>query len=68
MNNFAEKFLTENPTLKKIEFIYVDFNGISRGKSASPKTLIKAVNGGLKMPVSSYVLDIWGDNPRAQDS
>jgi len=64
MKNFAEKFLGANPELKKIEFIYVDFNGISRGKSASPKTLIKAASGGLKMPVSSYVLDIWGDNPK----
>ena len=64
MKNFAEKFLSKNPKLKKIEFIYVDFNGIARGKSASPKTLIKAVDGGLKMPVSSYVLDIWGDNPK----
>ena len=47
MKNFAEKFLSKNPKLKKIEFIYVDFNGIARGKSASPKTLIKAVDGGL---------------------
>ena len=49
MKNFAEKFLSANPELKKIEFIYVDFNGIARGKSASPKTLIKAVDGGLKI-------------------
>ena len=28
MKNFAEKFLGANPELKKIEFIYVDFNGI----------------------------------------
>ncbi|MDO7543099.1 MAG: glutamine synthetase family protein, partial [Gammaproteobacteria bacterium] len=42
----------------------VDFNGIPRGKYASPKTLIKAFDGGLKMPISSYVLDVWGDNPK----
>ena len=48
MKNFAEKFLSKNPKLKKIEFIYVDFNGIARGKSASPKTLIKAVRWWLK--------------------
>ena len=40
MKNFAEKFLDENPDLEKVEFIYVDFNGIPRGKNASPKTLI----------------------------
>lgn len=62
MKNFAEKFLDENPDLEKVEFIYVDFNGIPRGKNASPKTLIKASKGGLKMPISSYVLDVWGDS------
>ena len=64
MKNIAKKFLDENPELEKIEFIYVDFNGIPRGKNASPKTLIKAAEGGLKMPISSYVLDVWGDNPK----
>ena len=64
MKNIAAKFLDENPELEKIEFIYVDFNGIPRGKNASPKTLIKASEGGLKMPISSYVLDVWGDNPK----
>ena len=33
-------------------------------KTASPKTLIKAFDGGLRMPISSFVLDIWGDNPK----
>ena len=64
MKNIATKFLDEDPELEKIEFIYVDFNGIPRGKNASPKTLIKASEGGLKMPISSYVLDVWGDNPK----
>ena len=64
MKNIATQFLNENPELEKIEFIYVDFNGIPRGKYASPKTLIKAFNGGLRMPISSYVLDVWGDNPK----
>ena len=64
MKNIATKFLDENPELEKIEFIYVDFNGIPRGKNTSPKTLLKASEGGLKMPISSYVLDVWGDNPK----
>ena len=64
MTNIAEEFLKNNPDLEKIEFIYVDFNGIPRGKYASPKTLVKAFDGGLKMPISSYVLDVWGDNPK----
>ena len=64
MKNIATQFLNENPELEKIEFVYVDFNGIPRGKYASPKTLIKAFDGGLRMPISSYVLDVWGDNPK----
>ena len=64
MKNIAKKFLELHPDLEKVEFIYVDFNGIPRGKNASPKTLIKAFDGGLKMPISSYVLDVWGDNPK----
>jgi glutamine synthetase len=49
--------------LERVEFIYVDFNGVPRGKWTSPKTLVKAFDGGLRMPLSSYALDIWGDNP-----
>ena len=64
MTNIAKEFLNNHPNLEKIEFIYVDFNGIPRGKNASPKTLIKAFDGGLRMPISSFVLDIWGDNPK----
>jgi glutamine synthetase len=61
--NIADKFLQLNPGVEKIEFIYVDINGIPRGKWASPNTLTKAFKGGLRMPISSLVLDIWGDNP-----
>ena len=64
MKNIAKKFLELHPDLEKVEFIYVDFNGIPRGKNASPKTLVKAFDGGLRMPISSYVLDVWGDNPK----
>ena len=64
MKNIAKKFLELHPDLEKVEFIYVDFNGIPRGKNTSPKTLVKAFDGGLRMPISSYVLDVWGDNPK----
>lgn len=63
MKNIGQEFLYEHPGVERVEFIYVDFNGVPRGKWASPKTLIKAFDGGLRMPLSSYALDIWGDNP-----
>ena len=64
MNNIGQQFLSDNPDIERIEFIYVDFNGVPRGKWTSPQTLIKAFDGGLRMPLSSYALDIWGDNPQ----
>ena len=64
MSKVATNFLESHPDIDKVEFIYVDINGIPRGKNTSPKTLIKAFNGSLRMPISSYALDIWGDNPK----
>ena len=64
MSKVATNFLELHPDIDKVEFIYVDINGIPRGKNTSPKTLIKAFNGSLRMPISSYALDIWGDNPK----
>ena len=63
MQNIATEFLAKYPELKKIEFIYVDINGIPRGKVVLPINFKKAFAGGLKIPISSYILDIWGDNP-----
>ena len=63
MQNIGQQFLKNNPDVERIEFIYVDFNGVPRGKWTSPKTLIKAFDGDLRMPLSSFALDIWGDNP-----
>ena len=64
MSKVATNFLESHPDIDKVEFIYVDINGIPRGKNTSPKTLIKAFNGDLRMPISSYALNIWGDNPK----
>ena len=57
----AEEFLKNNPDIECVEFVFVDINGVPRGKWARPETLIKAFKGGLRLPRSSYVLDIWGD-------
>ena len=39
MKNIATQFLNENPELEKVEFIYVDFNGIPRGKNTPHQKL-----------------------------
>jgi len=57
----AEEFLKNNADVESVEFVFVDINGVPRGKWARPEALIKAFKGGLRLPRSSYVLDIWGD-------
>ena len=57
----ARQFLKEHPDIGRVEFLYVDVNGVPRGKWANAESLIKAFDGGLRLPRSSYVLDIWGD-------
>ena len=57
----AHQFLEEHPDIARVEFLYVDVNGVPRGKWANAESLIKAFDGGLRLPRSSYVLDIWGD-------
>ena len=43
MKNIAKKFLDLHPELEKIEFIYVDFNGIPRGKNRLTKNSNKSI-------------------------
>ena len=57
----ARQFLKDHPEIDRVEFLYVDVNGVPRGKWANAKSLIKAFDGELRLPRSSYVLDIWGD-------
>lgn len=57
----ACQFLNQHPEIERVEFIFPDINGVPRGKWVNRAALIKAFNGGMRMPRSSYVLDIWGD-------
>lgn len=57
----AKQFLDTHSDIERIEFVYVDINGVPRGKWAGPEALLKAFDGSMRLPRSSYVLDIWGD-------
>ncbi len=59
--NIARQFLKDHPEIDRVEFLYVDVNGVPRGKWANANSLTKAFEGELRLPRSSYVLDIWGD-------
>ncbi len=59
--SIAKDFLDAHPDIERVEFVYVDVNGVPRGKWTRPDALLKAFDGGMRLPRSSYVLDIWGD-------
>ena len=57
----ASSFLKTHPELEMLELLFVDINGVPRGKWLKPEGLIKAFKGDFTFPRSSYVSDIWGD-------
>ena len=59
--SIAKDFLDAHPEVARVEFLYVDVNGVPRGKWAKPEALLKAFEGEMRLPRSSYILDIWGD-------
>ncbi len=55
-----EAFLEENADLERIELLFPDMNGVFRGKWLPPDSAGKLLTGGVRLPISSYALDIWG--------
>lgn len=58
-------FLDAHPEIEVFEAILPDINGKLRGKWILRPNIHKAFNGGLKLPLSTLALDIWGRDPRA---
>ncbi len=58
-------FLAENPDLERIELLFPDMNGIFRGKWLPPEGASKLLKGDVRLPISSYALDIWGRDVEA---
>lgn len=56
------KFLAENSDIERVELLFPDMNGVFRGKWLSPDSLNKLDMGGVRLPISSYALDIWGND------
>ena len=61
MPDSAKDFLNAHPELEMLELLFVDINGVPRGKWLKPKGLSKLFAGDFSFPRSSYVSDIWGD-------
>ncbi|MBY8977883.1 glutamine synthetase [Rhodobacteraceae bacterium NNCM2] len=60
-------FRAENPDIETAEIFIIDLNGMARGKVVPIDHLEKLATGGMKMPTSSYTLDIFSlDNAEAE--
>ncbi|AML50729.1 MULTISPECIES: glutamine synthetase family protein [Falsihalocynthiibacter] len=53
-------FLAENPDLERIELLFPDMHGIFRGKWMPPDGARKLLTRDVRLPISSYALDVWG--------
>lgn len=54
------KFLADNSDLERIELLFPDMNGVFRGKWLAPDGAAKLLKHNVRLPISSYALDIWG--------
>lgn len=53
-------FRASHPDIRWAEVFMVDLNGAQRGKLVPVETLEKLASGGMKMPVSTMALDVFG--------
>ena len=56
----SEAWLARNPEIGNLRAAIFDLNGVLRGKRLPRSQLKKAINGGIRMPLSAANLDIWG--------
>ncbi|MEO0397840.1 MAG: glutamine synthetase family protein [Pseudomonadota bacterium] len=52
--------LERNKSISTIKPVVFDLNGVARGKRLPVSQAKKALGGGLKLPLSTMFLDIWG--------
>jgi len=57
-----QAFLAANPGIERIELLFPDMNGVMRGKWYSPDSIDKLVAGKVRLPMSTYALDIAGND------
>lgn len=55
-----QQFLKDNPDLERMELLFPDMNGVFRGKWIPPESAAKLPQGLVRLPISTYALDIWG--------
>ncbi len=55
-------FLEAAPEIARIELIFPDMNGVPRGKWLPVNGAKKICSEGVRLPVSTYALNIWGED------
>ena len=59
-NSDIDEWLADNPGMENVRAFTFDLNGIMRGKRLPITKLQKVIDGGIRIPLSSANLDIWG--------
>jgi glutamine synthetase len=65
MTGFAARataFMAENPDIEIIELVFPDMNAVMRGKWVPARQIDKLAKGAVRMPMSSYNLDIASED------
>lgn len=68
MDDFRERaraFMGENPDIEIVELVFPDMNGVMRGKWLPAKQIEKLADGAVRMPMSTYNLDIASEDTAA---
>ncbi|MEL6619401.1 MAG: glutamine synthetase family protein [Pseudomonadota bacterium] len=55
-------WLAEHPEIRALRVAAADLNGVARGKRMPVTSADKALNGGVRFPLSVLNLDIWGED------
>ena len=57
-----EAFIKAHPKLDRIELLFPDMNGVMRGKWLPGDAARKLLGDGIRLPMSTYALDIFGED------
>ena len=56
------KWLEQHPEVEGLRAAICDLNGNLRGKGIPVGQAVKALEGGMRMPLSASCVDVWGED------
>ncbi len=60
-----DSFIAQHPNLDRVELLFPDMNGVMRGKWLPASAVDKLLTDGVRLPMSTYALDIFGEDVEA---